>query len=106
MSRRHAPAPRVPETSTNRTYPRLLVRQDGLTKLQTRGALIRIETSSSADAYGLLPRNTTVGEENVRCEAPSTDRPRDPYTASCPASPCARIPKPPSLFDIRPLARR
>jgi hypothetical protein len=46
--------------------------------LQSLGALIRIETSSSADAYGLLTRNTALGEEEgVRCEPPPTGRPRE-----------------------------
>jgi hypothetical protein len=41
------------------------------------GALIRMETSASADSYGLLTGNTAVGEEeDVRCEAPPTGRPR------------------------------
>jgi hypothetical protein len=41
------------------------------------GALIRMETSASADSYGLLTGNTAVGEEeDVRCEALPTGRPR------------------------------
>ena len=76
MPRRHAQ--RVPETSTSRTYPRLLLKQDVRTMLQSMGALIMIETSSSADSYGLLTRNTAMGEEeDVRCEAPPTGRPRE-----------------------------
>jgi hypothetical protein len=42
------------------------------------GALIMMETSSSADSYGLLTGNTAVGEEeDVRCEAPPTGRSRE-----------------------------
>jgi hypothetical protein len=61
MPRRQAQ--RVPETSTSRTYPLLLLKQDVRTRLQSMGALIMMETSSSADSYGLLTSNTAVGEE-------------------------------------------
>jgi hypothetical protein len=45
--------------------------------LQSMEALIMIETSSSANSYGLLTRNTAVGEEeDGRCEAPPTGRRR------------------------------
>jgi hypothetical protein len=81
MPRRQAQ--RVPETSTSRTYPRLLSKQDVRMMLQSMGVLIRIETSSSADSYGLLTSNTAVREEDVRCEAPPTGRPREHDAVTC-----------------------
>jgi hypothetical protein len=70
-------AQRIPETSTSRAYPRLLLKHDVRMMLQSLGALIRMETSSSADSYDLLTGNTAVGEkEGVRCEASPTGRPR------------------------------
>jgi hypothetical protein len=68
MPRRQAQ--RVPETSTSRTYPLLLLKQDVRTRLQSMGALIMMETSSSADSYGLLTSNTAVGEEDVVVASP------------------------------------
>ena len=70
---------RVRETSTSHTDRRLLVTQDVRTTLLSLGALIMMETSSSADPYGRLTGNTAVGEEeDVRREAPLTGRPREP----------------------------
>jgi hypothetical protein len=51
------------ETSTNRTEPRLALKQDVRTMLQSMGALIVMETSASADSYARLTGNTAVGEE-------------------------------------------
>jgi hypothetical protein len=71
------PAPHVPATSMRHTDPRPLFKKDVRTRLPSIRALIMMETSSSADSYGLLTRNTAVGEEEeVRCEARPTGRSR------------------------------